>query len=72
MSGQSDTLGSVLHTLVPELSPSFLPTTPEHFQKRLSEVDVEDEIQDEITGVVNGLKQIRYLGKKQQLTCKFE
>ena len=61
MSGQSDALSSVLHTLLCKLPPVFLATAPEHFEKRLSEVDVQDKIQDEITGIVDSLKKVRHL-----------
>ena len=61
MSGESNALSPVLHTLLCELPPMFLAAAPEHFEKRLSEVDVQDEVQDKITGVVDSLKQVRYL-----------
>ena len=44
VSGESDALSSVLHTLLCELPPMFLPAAPEHFEERLSEVDVQDEV----------------------------
>ncbi len=60
--GEADTLGPVLpvRTHVP-----LPPTAPQHLHQGLAEVDVEDEVENEVTRVVDGLQQVGHLEFKR-------
>ena len=63
MCSQSDTLRLVLQLLIIEFLTelSVFAVRVEHFTESLSEVNIQDEIEDEVTCVVQCLQQIGHL-----------